>query len=74
MKMFVGFGYNPRDQWMQEGAFPIVKIFGDEVVTCKELYGQQISHRRLRFRKSDTMILLQHDLVLDYPSGSPAPA
>ncbi len=44
MKIFVGFGYNPRDRWIEELIFPlIIKAFQGEVVDGKEIYGESIS-------------------------------
>ncbi len=44
MKIFVGYGYNPRDKWIEDLIFPLItKAFNDEVVDGKEIYGQPIS-------------------------------
>ena len=40
MKIFVGYGYHPRDVWIEEMVFPLIKAFGAETVSGKELYGQ----------------------------------
>ena len=32
IEVFVGYGDNDRDQWIEEMIVPIVKAFGDEVV------------------------------------------
>jgi hypothetical protein len=39
MKIFVGFGYNPRDAWIKEIVFPIIESFDGEIVTGEELHG-----------------------------------
>ncbi|HEV3210112.1 MAG TPA: hypothetical protein VGY91_07590, partial [Chthoniobacterales bacterium] len=40
MKIFVGYGYNERDEWIEDSAFRLVKAFGDEVTSGKEIFGQ----------------------------------
>lgn len=42
MKVFVGYGYHPRDLWIEKMVFPLVKAFDAETVSGKELYGQQL--------------------------------
>ena len=34
MKVFVGFGYNDRDRWIEEQVFPILRGMGFGVVDC----------------------------------------
>jgi hypothetical protein len=41
-KIFVAYGYNPRDKWVEELVFPIIEAFGVEVVTGGEVWGGQI--------------------------------
>jgi len=43
MKIFVGFGYNPRDAWIKEIVFPVVESFDGEIVTGEELHGQVLA-------------------------------
>jgi hypothetical protein len=43
MKIFVAFGYNERDQWIPNLVFPIIKAFGDEVVSGEDVQGEQIT-------------------------------
>ena len=43
MKIFVGFGFQERDEWIKDLVFPIIKAFGDEIVTGEELQGDQIT-------------------------------
>ena len=38
MRVFVAYGYNDRDKWVKDLVFPIIKAFGDEVVTGEEIY------------------------------------
>jgi hypothetical protein len=57
MKIFVGYGYNDRDRWVERLVFPLIKAFGDEVVDGKELFGQQISEAvRSKIDDSDALI------------------
>lgn len=39
MKIFVGFGYNPRDAWIKEIVFPVMESFDAEIVSGEELHG-----------------------------------
>jgi len=43
VKIFVGYGYNERDRWIEEFVFPVIEAFDSEVVAGKELAGQNIS-------------------------------
>lgn len=42
MKIFIGYGYNPRDKWIEDLVFPLVESFGDDVVSGKEIFGQEL--------------------------------
>jgi hypothetical protein len=42
VKIFVGYGYNDRDEWIEDLVFPFIKALGDEVVTGKEIFGQNL--------------------------------
>ena len=42
MKIFVGYGYDVRDAWIEDSVFRLVKAFGDEVTTGKEIFGQNL--------------------------------
>jgi hypothetical protein len=57
MKIFVAFGYNDRDRWIPNLVFPIVKAFGDEVVSGEEVQGEQISDAVIReIRQSNALM------------------
>lgn len=43
MRVFIGFGYNDRDEWIKRLVFPIVKSFGHEIETGEDLVGQPIA-------------------------------
>jgi hypothetical protein len=40
MKVFVGFGYNDRDHWIEEQVFPILRGMGFAVVDGKDMHGE----------------------------------
>ncbi|MGH9871734.1 MAG: hypothetical protein ACRD9S_04615 [Pyrinomonadaceae bacterium] len=40
MRVFVGFGYNERDKWIEEQVFPVLQSMGFTVVHGKDLHGQ----------------------------------
>jgi hypothetical protein len=57
MKIFVAYGYNERDKWVPNLVFPLIKAFGDEVVTGEELQGEQITDAVLNeIRQSDALM------------------
>jgi hypothetical protein len=40
MKVFVGFGYNDRDKWIEEQVIPILRAMGFIVVDGKDMHGR----------------------------------
>jgi prophage antirepressor-like protein len=57
MRIFVAYGYNERDRWVEELVFPVIRAFGDEVVTGEELQGEQITDAVIaKIRSSDALI------------------
>lgn len=42
MKVFVGYGYNPRDEWVERLVLPLLRACGAEPVTGEEAYGGPI--------------------------------
>ena len=42
MRVFVGYGYNARDKWIEEQVFPILRCAGFTVVHGKDMHGQQL--------------------------------
>jgi len=42
MKIFVGYGYNVRDKWIEGFVFDLIRAFEGEPVTGKEIFGQQL--------------------------------
>jgi hypothetical protein len=57
MKIFVAYGYNERDKWVPSLVFPIIKAFGDEVITGEELQGEQITDSVIKeIEQSDALM------------------
>ncbi len=57
MKIFVGYGFNERDKWIEDMVFPIIMAFGDQVITGMELGGEQITDAiRDKIKQSDALI------------------
>lgn len=42
MRIFVAYGYNPRDNWIEPVTTPLIQAFGSEPVDGRELQGQVI--------------------------------
>lgn len=57
MRIFVGFGFNPRDRWIKELVFPLISAFGDDVDTGEEVFGSVITEEvKERIRLADAVI------------------
>ena len=57
MKLFVGYGYNARDEWIEELVFPLIQSFDFEVESGKGLEGQSLSEQvKKRIEKSRAAI------------------
>ena len=57
MKIFVGYGYNDRDKWIEKMVFPIIKAFGSEVESGETIYDGAIPDGvRNKIRRSDALI------------------
>lgn len=57
MRIFVAFGYNDRDKWIPSMVFPIIRAFGDEVVSGEEVQGEQITDAVIReIRQSNALM------------------
>src|SRR5271155_2000804 len=57
MRVFIGYGYNPRDKWIEEYVFPLVVAFGCEIVNGKAVYGGALPNEITKeIRSSDAMI------------------
>ena len=42
MLVFVGYGYNERDKWIEDRVFPILKCVGFTIVHGKDMHGLQL--------------------------------
>ena len=57
MRVFVGYGYNDRDKWVETYVLPLVKAFGCEVVHGKTVFGGALPDEVFKLiRSSDAMI------------------
>jgi len=57
MNIFVGYGYNARDRWIEDLVFPLIEAFGHKLITGKEIFGQQLDEGvRTLIRDSDALI------------------
>jgi hypothetical protein len=58
MRIFVGYHFDPQDQWVKDLVYPIIQAFGDDVVTGENLYGQGSLAEavRNRIQKCDALI------------------
>jgi len=43
MYLFIGYGYNPRDQWIEELVFPLAEALGCQIVHGKATYGDLLA-------------------------------
>jgi len=43
MKVFVGYGYNSNDKWINELVIPFIREFGCEVLTGEEMQGEDLT-------------------------------
>jgi hypothetical protein len=57
MRVFVGFGYNDRDRWIEEQVFPILRDMGFAVVDGKGMHGKILQPEvESRIEQSDVAI------------------
>src|SRR2546425_7914723 len=57
MRIFVGYGYNERDKWIEDYVIPLVIAFGCEVVHGKAVYGGALPDEGMKaIRTSDAVI------------------
>jgi hypothetical protein len=57
MRIFVAYGFNERDRWVETFVFPIIQAFDDEVLTGEELHGDQITDAvRRKIQQADALI------------------
>lgn len=54
MRIFVGYGYNERDKWIEEYVLPLLTAFGVDVVHGKAVYGGALPDEVIKgIRSSD---------------------
>jgi hypothetical protein len=57
MRVFIGYGYNERDKWVEDYVFPLVVAMGCEIAHGKAVYGGALSEDIIKaIRASDAMI------------------
>jgi hypothetical protein len=57
MKVFVAYGYNDQNKWIEEMAIPVIKALGFEVVHGKEIPGLDISDEIIdRIKSCDLLV------------------
>jgi hypothetical protein len=57
MRVFVGFGYNPRDAWIEDSVFPILRDLGFAVVDGKDMHGETLQPGvEQRIQQSDAVV------------------
>lgn len=57
MRVFVGFGYNERDQWIENQVFPILRAMGFTVSHGKDMHGQVLQPEvERRIEQSDAAV------------------
>src|SRR5258708_35412135 len=57
MRVFVGYGYNERDKWVEDYVFPLLVAFGCEVVHGKVVYGGALPDEVMKaIRSADAVI------------------
>ncbi len=57
MRIFVGYGYNDRDRWIENYVLPLLVAFGSEVVHGRAVYGGALPDEVVKaIRTSDAMI------------------
>jgi len=57
MRIFVGYGYNERDKWIEDYVIPLLVAFGCEVVHGKAVYGGALPDEVMKtIRTSDAVI------------------
>lgn len=57
MRVFIGYGYNERDKWIEQFVFPLVVAFGCEIAHGKAVYGGALSEEIIKaIGLSDAMV------------------
>lgn len=57
MRVFVGYGYNPRDVWIEDLVFPILRVMEFVVAHGKDMQGQELAPEVQRLiEQSDAVV------------------
>ena len=57
MRLFVGYGYNERDAWIEKQVYPVLRAAGYAVVDGKDMVGDQLSDTvKSRINQSDVAV------------------
>lgn len=57
MRVFVGFGYNDRDSWIENQVFPILECMGFVVIDGKDMHGTSLQPEvKSRIDQSDAVV------------------
>src|SRR5215217_1723608 len=57
MRVFVGYGYNARDKWIEEHVFPVLECMGFTVVSGKDMHGEILQPEvEFRLDQSDAVV------------------
>lgn len=57
MRIFVGYGYNDRDRWIEDAVFSILRVLGFEILHGKDMHGEVLADGvKERIRQSDALI------------------
>lgn len=57
MRVFVGYGYNDRDKWIEDQVFPILRCLGFTIAHGKDMHGQELAPEvKRRLDQSDAAI------------------
>jgi len=57
MRVFIGYGYNERDQWIEKDVFPILEAMNLEIVHGKDMHGDVLREGvKDRIENSDGLI------------------
>ena len=57
MRLFVGYGYNARDQWIEDDVFPILRALGFEILHGKNMHGDVLQDAvKTRIAQADALV------------------
>jgi hypothetical protein len=57
MRVFIGYGYNDRDEWIERDVFPILEAMNLEIVSGKDMHGDVLQEGvKERIETSDGLI------------------